>query len=803
MSQDGVWTLCQQYLESGGQSEDIGRRAISAAAQASQEETEKVIACLVKDSSKPHQASLAPKILGAVWSSSEGQRWLVHSLQERPSETFGSAWASGFDAMKPLIALLTKPTAWSSEPQRTGVEIDILHLLLAKLLEAAVDNPELAMTSLARLLAIDHSHLSRGIETDTFTMVLPYLEISNPVSIRSQATLVITKMLEAKPEQGKEALRAFVVTKISPNSKDHTTPGTSDIVVAFSVAGALFPVVPDLASELFLTPGFVEELSRVTEIGESSTLRLAGLELLSAACLAKPCRELITKNCGSFLRRLARVNPHERETTLAALILSKIDQGSKPLSDESDDELVAKLKDVTLDTDTESRDNSLEALAYQSMRPLVKQDLASDSDFLKRLIQSLSKDAMQGASLYAGLTVIKNLVTYQPIIALEQKKMMELKACANQSKVDEPHPLDSDANVSARCKKVLEADVASLLRNLVRKATPGILGLIGGVAVSLSKFPSHRGAMIQSGMFVTMLICANASCDKPFPGTTSDTSTRKFCLTVARCVVSTNPSLLFGRKDTSILESTLRALYFLVKESDTAEPADPECNPAECQFESIRAMTNMASLQDESDNDIPSRITRDVWSCIESHFLSENNMIRRAIIELTGNLMPSPKCAAKFIGDDKKSKANLHVFIAFFGGAEDMRERHAAGNALVFLTTSSAGIACFLRSELGMRYVVDALKSEDEGVQLRAVSILMNCLVLPEPPNTLALRAYAANHYRALGAENALASLEHGPHSNEIEVKEKVDMIREIFQTDFCHVEEYNVNGQVESLMAH
>lgn len=486
-----AWDLCRDYLEKGG--DDLGRRAISAAARTrSDEDARKII-----DSSLAHQneRSLVGKILAAVLSSEVGRKQLAIMLEQNPTTAFGSLWSYGEYVVKSLTASLLHPSAWSSETSRTEAEKDVFRLLLAKLLEPGVETPETAMSSLARILAVDNSNLREVIEPDTFGIVLSFLDISYSVELRSQATLAIAKLLEVQPDRGKSCLRDFVTSKISRRNSE-------DLISAFSAAGALFPIVPDMAGELFLTPGFVEDLVALAEKSQSSTLRLSALELLSAACVAKPCRDSISKHCTGWLDRLTREGDSSRDTSLAILILSKLGIPFKENAKRIDD-LTRVLKRLEIDSNDSSKENAthVEALAYCSIQPKVKEDLANDPRFLKSLTATLSEPNAAGPVLYGGLTIISNLTVYSPSISAEQKKIAQLKAYANQAKPDSLEDnLNNTVHVTQRIKKVLDAGGASVIMKSLKKASPGTLQLIMSILLSVSRHPIHRRTMAQNGL---------------------------------------------------------------------------------------------------------------------------------------------------------------------------------------------------------------------------------------------------------------------------------------------------------------
>ena len=498
-SSASAWEVCRDYLDNGG--EDLGRRALSSAARTLDEDDAKKI--LDNTLNNQGKQPLVPKIVAAVLSSLAGQKQLAERLRERPTAIVGSLWKNGNELMRPLTNTLLHPSAWPSEASRTHAENDVFQLLLAKLLEPAVEDPENAMSAVARLLACDAAKMHESIEPDTFSMLLSFLDISSSVELRSQATLAVAKLLEARRDQGRLCLREFVISKVSRRNSE-------DLIAAFSAAGALFPVVPDMAGDLFLTPGFVEDLVRMAGKSQSSTLRLSALELLSAACVAKPCRESVSKHCSEWLKRLTRENNENRDVSLAILILSKI--GTLSGEDgEGTDDFVGRLRKLTIEPSDSPQENAarIEALAYRSIKPRVKEDLANDTTFLKSLFTILGEPKATGPTLFGGLTILSNLTVYTSALSVEQKKLAELKAYANQAKPETlEDPLNDTVHVASRIKKVLDAGAPSLIEKALKKASPGIVQLIISIMFSISRHPIHRRTMAQNGLLRTALALA-------------------------------------------------------------------------------------------------------------------------------------------------------------------------------------------------------------------------------------------------------------------------------------------------------
>lgn len=283
--------------------------------------------------------------------------------------------------------------------------------------------------------------------------------------LRSHATIATAKLIEQSPESAHSLISQYVVYRVKK-------PTTDGLIQSFSAAAATFPMATEPASKLFLSDGFAVNLANMVIKRKSSRLEQAALELLSAACVVRTCREAIKKFCFEWIEEISETSPDAIRAGQASLILVKINdvaaEGENPApSDENQktqDELVSRFKRMIISPDEpgENKQDSVEALAYSSIRSKVKEVLANDGEFLKRLVSIMSEQKTRGTSLFGGLTIFANLTMYLPVLSEEQKKVSELKAYANAGRPAPPDELDDDAHVTARCTKVLDAGVVPL-----------------------------------------------------------------------------------------------------------------------------------------------------------------------------------------------------------------------------------------------------------------------------------------------------------------------------------------------------
>ncbi|KAF2461029.1 myosin-binding striated muscle assembly central-domain-containing protein [Lineolata rhizophorae] len=707
------------------------------------------------------EADEADELTGALLSRHRGaRRRVAEAVGAEPTTTFNKLFVRGDDSCAGLIGALLEPAGagatavWASEDARTAAQRDAFQLALAKMMEAGQDHPERAMRAVARLLAVEAAHLHGLIDADGFDAILESLDLQLPRSLRSQATLATAKLLELSPETAQALIAQFVTSRV-------VRPTTQSLVAAFSAAAAVFPLVPAVAANLFLYEGFIEGLGDMIKDRKSHRLEQASLNLLSAACIDKPCREAIRKHCRPWLREMVE-KEDGRTASSAALILIKAESGGESGGgggggtspkqqqqqqphDGGQDELVALFKKMVIGPPDKSgangRQDSIEGLAYASLKPRVKESLASDSSFLKSLMQIMGQPSVDPQVMYGGLNILSNLTAYRPPLAEEQKKMAQLKAYANanaggKSAAAEPDPLDADDRVTARCRKVLDAGVVPVMAAYHKRGpSPSTQALMLDILLSLSKEQKHRGLLAQQGA-VKMLLQIQDAISKTAKDQASSTSSPASSSTVfpaaasftaahalARILISVNPSHVFSSSAAALpITSAIRALLPLLDTSHDNPILAPASDSTGSRtllptFEALLALTNLASLPDPHAHDL---LASRAWPLLDSLLLSSNTLVQRAAAELACNLAGShagarafgallpnePKITSAEDGAPPPPTPQLlatrtHVLLALTD-AEDAPTRKAAGGALAMLSAYPAVVAAVLARERGI-----------------------------------------------------------------------------------------------------
>jgi hypothetical protein len=201
-----------------------------------------------------------------------------------------------------------------AEPGEASLEDRVL-LLVARLMEGGQEDEDTCRTldNLTKILSEESSFIPHGqqtskpihelIDIDGFTTILGHLDMREEAAVRGHATLTVSAYLKASEQQGTDYLHTFFRSRISKGTYD-------DFIVAFSVAACIFPVVPSISADLFLSEGFVNGLgSLMRRKWKSKKVEQACLEMLNAACMNAACREAIQKHCTEWLEEIITEKP--------------------------------------------------------------------------------------------------------------------------------------------------------------------------------------------------------------------------------------------------------------------------------------------------------------------------------------------------------------------------------------------------------------------------------------------------------------------------------------------------------------
>ncbi|KAK5700323.1 SWI5-dependent HO expression protein 4 [Elasticomyces elasticus] len=724
-------TILRKYLQDdkSGDNGDKARHALNQGRQLSRTEAEEAYDLLTQSTNPDNPIGRVDELLSILLQRhTEARKLVAEKLTADSREVFEQLYNIGDESFKSLFSILLDSSLWPDDGNREKACQNIFRLSLATLTPTNIPRPERAMRAITHLLAVQPAIVLPLIDQKVVDIVLSELDLRNDATARRQGILATSRMLEVTGEKGEGWFETFVKTKVAGGDRE-------GLVVAFSAAGAVFPILPQVTATLFLTPGFVKNLvsnlerEPMLEVGKTKNLTLeqAALELLSAACVDKACRDAINQHCLPWLRHLS----DEQEGVhrgLAALVLAKLS------SSDTVNDVTSKLTDLVVDSTSAPGDDivgqAIEGLAYTSLQPSVKEEIGQNSGLLRSLVTALRS---RPGAVFGCLTIFSNLTAYRAVISDEAKKMAELKAYANQSQPASRDPLDSDKHVTARCRKLLDHDVVAALV-AVSSAKQSAMStakslLVVGILFSIAKEQKHRAKMAQQGAVKLLLLLRERTSQSKERGEAAGIAFRA-SHSLARLLISLNPSHLFSGALPS--SSAVSALVPLLSPlTTTGAQGGNEQRDLLPTFEALLALTNLASMPDDTTaHDLLLR--EPVFAAIEELMFSSNTLVQRGCIELVCNLMVAPGCVAKFADGSADSKRRLLVLVALTD-VDDLATRRAAGGALAALTEWDAGVTALLdvRDGKGVKAVVGMCGDESEEVVWRGVVCLGNVVGAP------------------------------------------------------------------------
>ncbi|KAK3293237.1 myosin-binding striated muscle assembly central-domain-containing protein [Chaetomium fimeti] len=630
-------------------------------------------------------------------------------------------------------------------------------LLFAHLMEAGKQDEEKSadLSSLTKLLNEDGERTKQGQESiipiiDDYCVdtIFGYLDMRQSQNIRLNAILCTAAYLGAAKEEGHRRVNGFFHAKMKGGTYD-------DYIVAFCAAAAIFSIDYDLMSDLIHTEGFLPSLAPLmSRKWKSRKIETACLEMLHAACMQMKCHPAIQKYCIGWLEEVIFEDPETRVANMRNLVETDIDidkEGPEPLKEHCRkvrslagviwtkimaasvqqvappnqgpepkvESAVAKMErlckrfaGMLAAEDSEDVQYAVEGLAYATTLPKIREQLARDGESLKRIVTVIGSAPPKSPLAYGALSIITHITRYKPTESEEQKRLKQLKAYANAAGKVQPSPLSDDSYVSERCKLVFDAGVTPVLVKHCKTASIASLSLIISIIFSLSVTPSLRGQLAQQGAVRVLIAAWTALPEK------EDATRRTAAQALARILISTNPALIFRQLPQT---AAIRPLTSII-------PPDPNADTRDLlpTFESLLALTNLASTDDDSDT-TRRAIVRTAWDDVEEQLFSTNARVSTAAAELVCNLVQSPEEAIGLFGDGSSKAATRVKVMLALADADDVKTRSAAGGALASLTAFGEVVRAVLEQPRGAGIVLGLCRDgDDEGLRHRGAVVVHN-----------------------------------------------------------------------------
>lgn len=665
-------------------------------------------------------------ISGLVRQSTSVRQYFSNQLQVSVTAFFDEIYDRGDGAAVCLDTVVLDPSVWPSEDTRSHCESELFQLFLAKLMESGHDLDGRSLKGITRLLAVDAESLHHLIDHEGFEVILSSLDNRLPLEVRSQATLATAKYLEVAKENGAKQFSALTAAKVTKGRLD-------DLITAFSAVGAIFPVAPAAAASVFLSDEFMKALIPLaSRDAKRKRVEVTIAELLNAACINRACREAVTKDFSDWLSHTL-TNGSDEGSELAAVVLAKIrasepntaENGKVEDADTGVSELVQRFKGLMSESKAENISHAIEGLAYSSVKPIVKDELAKDPAFLRELMTVLKKNITDSSVLYGGLMVLSNLTKFLPNLSEEQRKMSQLKdyadASAGKTKAAAaPDPLDEDEVVLERCRVIIDAGAMALLVECGRVSMPSIHDLTAKIVLALARRTKSRGTLAQQG--AVKLLLGLTIPKQGNPGLASET-TQSASHALARILISVDPAHVFPSSGFPQVTSAVRPLLSLLTTPESAPISVDQPRDLLPVFESLLALTNLASYPHD---DTPAELmVREGWPAVEDLLLSSNPRVQRAACELVCNLMTCESGIVKFADGSKRASQRLHILLALTD-ADDLPTRRAAGGAVAMLTEYDAAVAAVLERPRGVDLLLGLCQEDDDALVHRGVVCVRN-----------------------------------------------------------------------------
>ncbi|KAJ2453809.1 SWI5-dependent HO expression protein 4 [Coemansia sp. RSA 2336] len=451
----------------------------------------------------------------------------------------------------------------------------------------------------------------------------------------------------------------------------------------------------DLAGLLWQKEGWIEELWDQGEFDKPET-QLSLLSLADACSTDPKLAATMKKLGGGLVQALTRKKGSATSTDgklaeAASVVLAKWASLSTPATAADQTELkesglqtnslelanmhMQRIMDYTegaLDASkAEAVKRATESLGYLCLKPELKEHVVQNTKLLQKLF-SAAHQCDSTALRFATIMLIRNLTQHRPVLSEEQKRMQQLQRLnkraatsestnaeqtigQDQAQDEKESKLDDPSYVSKRCLRVCSEGAIKVLVGAVQakdRVSDSMKDAVAETMVSLATNQQLRGQLVQQGAIRALLgiltgdapKVAKKGDEKYTPKALVQKRDKNIVFAIAKIAISVPPHLAF-REPRDIV---LLLLSLLAEDSETQSLL--------MKFEALLALTNLASAEPGSPNDVRSYMANDLngMSLIELCVLSDHQLVRRAATELICNLVYSPQVFERFVADAEK-----------------------------------------------------------------------------------------------------------------------------------------------------
>ena len=556
------------------------------------------------------------------------------------------------------------------------------------------------------------------------SIVLPYISIALDQAITSQVVVVIAKCLELNGDYSQVSLQSIVEDLILEDT-------AKSMIIVFSLLSTLFHIDPPIAQMIFILDQLQHQQFSLKHFNSISVV-ISALEALSASCVSKECRALVSQNFHQIVEKELNSKDESIRLLSTSILVKTMASTGQTMSKEDQKNSSKKLIELsrtfesyaakeTLSSDDDRRQRNyaaaLEGLAYTSLITAVKVSIINNTVLLEKLRKIVQNHVEQSPWVYCSLCIFANLSEYPTKLSPEESKIRDLRNYAGQSKIEAESDKESAEDVNKRCKIILDTKITGIISRNCPRFTQSSREVTASLLRNLVTEKSYRRQVVaEGGLAVLIYLLLPPEADKQRPPLNGK-AVAIASSALAKSLISVDPSTAFSSKFTSIV--AVKPLIELLQSDNSDLPLLDA-------FEALLALTNLAAV-DESCRDA---IVRQGWSKIETYLTNSNTLVQRATIELICNLGMSPYCAEKFLDGSASANSRLEI-LAVLTGVEDLPARRAAIGALAVMSEWGPAGPIMGRNAKVIKKTLELLQEEAESseVLIRAIVALRNVIV--------------------------------------------------------------------------
>lgn len=461
--------------------------------------------------------------------------------------------------------------------------------------------------------------------------------------------------------------------------------GTDSVLLLVQAMSLLFPICLSMCKDMLVSTDFQDVLIGKLKLNETvnSELVLASLNLLSVACIDDSMRTFI---CEHYLKLLEQTFTVAKYKIATALVLIKIWNFTK-LQKQTLDECISIF--IESFAKGEHVEESTESLAYLTLKPSVRVLLRNNGDVSLKLIEMIKSEETAPSEAYAILCIIANLSSL-PTDSGEEDTINKLKQSlkSKQEREQEAATVENLQEIQEFNRDyIIDLDLIGRLKSM--KLSTSSFNQAIKIVYNVTRDKKLIADSVKQGAGVMLLV---------FLAQKREVAKDEYYFLAIRALskilIHVNPQTAFNKF------SPLNTVPFLFEmlpsgEEDAADESttnallsQPQFTPLDT-YESLLALTNLATINQGSDLGKIIAGNPKYWSTIENLLLDSRVQIQRSTLELISNLMAYPmNLAAKFFNfENPKSSQNFNTLVKLLE-LQDLQSQRAVAAIFANIVTT-------------------------------------------------------------------------------------------------------------------